>query len=279
MQVPTTNAEWSKVAYDFEKKWNFPQCLGALDGKHVTIQAAPNSGSYYFNYKGFHSIVLLALVDANYKFLLVDIGCNGRISDGGVFAASAMPGVIQGSTTNLPKKPLPGRRLAVPHVVVADDAFPLQENIMKPYSTTNIPGPARIYNYRLSRARRIVENVFGIVSSVFRVLRKPILLKPERTDSVILAVCTLHNFLMTQKSSRKFYAPENLFDREINGEIEPASWRQEGLPYNNLLPLPQQGSNNYCSTAKEIRDEFRDYFNSPEGEVTWQYQFIYGTRT
>lgn len=273
LQMPTTNEEWLKISYDFEKKWNFPHCRGALDGKHVTIQAAPNSGSYFFNYKGFHSVVLLALVDANYKFLLVDIGCNGRISDGGVFAASAMPGIIQRSGINLPKKPLPGRRLAVPHIVVADDAFPLQEYIMKPYSTTNIPGSARIYNYRLSRARRMVENVFGIVSSVFRVLRKPILLKPERTDSVILAVCTLHNFLMTKKSSRQFYATDNVFDREDgNGEIVPGSWRIEGLPDNNLLSLPQQGSNNYCNTAKEIRDEFRDYFNSPDGEVPWQYK-------
>ncbi|XP_072376068.1 uncharacterized protein [Diabrotica undecimpunctata] len=140
---------------------------------------------------------------------------------------------------------------------------------MKPYSTTNIPGSARLYNYRQSRARRMVENVFGIVSSVFRVLRKPILLKPERTDSVILAVCTLHNFFMTKKPPRKFYATDNVWREDGNAEIVLGSWRIEGLPDNNLLPLPQQGSNNYCNTAKEIRDEFRDYFNSPDAEVPW----------
>ncbi|KAL1448219.1 hypothetical protein WDU94_000600 [Cyamophila willieti] len=68
----------------FEMKWDFPHCLGAIDGKHVDIIPPCGSGSQYYNYKGRHSLVLMAIVNANYQFLLCDFGTNGRISEGGV---------------------------------------------------------------------------------------------------------------------------------------------------------------------------------------------------
>ena len=79
--MPKTESEWTAVAQEFSRQWNLPHCVGAMDEKHVLIKPPPNSGSFYFNYKHSFSIVLLAVVDANYKFLSVDIGCNGRVSD------------------------------------------------------------------------------------------------------------------------------------------------------------------------------------------------------
>ena len=83
-QIPKCCDDWKLVAEGYKKKWDFPHCLGSLDGKHIVIQKPANSSSDFINYKGSFRVVLMALVDADYNFLMVDIGCQGRISDGGV---------------------------------------------------------------------------------------------------------------------------------------------------------------------------------------------------
>ena len=85
---PSSEEAWKNVSAGFEQRWNFPNALGASDGKHVIIQAPPNSSSLYFNYKKTFSIVLMAVCDAKYKFTLVDIGDTGRQSDGSVYAVT-----------------------------------------------------------------------------------------------------------------------------------------------------------------------------------------------
>ena len=82
--VPSSPEDWKKIAYSFQRKWNLPLCLGAIDGKYVGLQATPNTGLEYFNYKGTFSLNLTDISGANYPFLVVDIGQSGRHSDGGV---------------------------------------------------------------------------------------------------------------------------------------------------------------------------------------------------
>ena len=167
-----------------------------MDGKHVLIKPPPNTGSYYFNYKHSFSIVLLAIVDADYKFLFVDIGCNGRVSDGGVFRNCDLFEELEANTLSIPKPTNPpGCSNALPYVIVADDAFPLKTYILKPYSQRGLTKEKRIFNYRLSRARRIVENAFGILANRFRIFMSPIPLVPEKVETITMACCALHNFL------------------------------------------------------------------------------------
>lgn len=268
-QLPSTQEEWLQIARQCEEKWNYPHCLGAFDGKHVVLQAPFNSGSDYYNYQGDFSIVLFALVDADYNFLFADIGCQGRISDGGVFKNSKLWKLQNEKKLCIPEPAsLPHRQKDVPYVFLGDEAFALTENVMKPFSGDHNKGTLqRIYNYRHSRMRRVVENTFGIQSSVFRVLRKPMLLQPEKAAVIVASTVYLHNFLRKSKTSASIYTPSQTLDVDENGQFIPSKWRQE-QQCDSWLPLrriPRKSGGN----ALQIRNEFGEYFMT-DGRVEWQ---------
>lgn len=266
LNTPHADTEWKKIAKTFHEKWNFPMCLGAMDGKHVEIVPPPGSGSMYYNYKQDFSVVLLALVDAQLKFRYVDVGTNGRISDGGVWAKSELKKAMDRNDLNIPTpENLPGTNILVPYVLLADDAFPLGEYIMKPFAGRSLQKNQRIFNYRLSRARRVVENAFGILAARFRIFRSPIATTVTNIKKIVLATCVLHNFLRT---NRGYISPGSL-DKEdlVNHAIRQGDWRN--VDSRNLTDLPRNNANNSSEIAKEIRQRFSQYFNSI-GSVSWQ---------
>ena len=167
MPVPTM-ADWKTIAQTFHQRWNFPNCVGAIDGKHVVIQSPFKSGSLFRNYKKTFSIVLLAVVDANYIFRVVDVGGYGKSNDAATLYHSAFGEALRDGNLDLPPDaPIPGaeRRGPLPHVFIADEAFPLRRDLMRPFPGKNITNPHRIFNYRLSRAR--LDFVFCVLNIVY----------------------------------------------------------------------------------------------------------------
>ena len=230
--------DWIRIAQGFEMKWNFPNCIGALDGKHVVIQAPPNSGSMFFNYKKSFSIVLMALVDHLYRFICIDVGAYGSNSDGGIFANCALGKALNGNLLDLPlakflpKAPELG---PIPHVIVGDEAFPLKTNLLRPYPGHDLNDEKRIFNYRLSRARRIVENVFGILAARWK-----------NVDKVII---TYRTPLVMQKAAPIAENTEMRHEASASGTFE------------SLRPTGNRAS----QEAVDIRDKFKTYFNSNSG--------------
>ena len=262
-QFPATEEEWIGLADEFERKWQFPHCLGAVDGKHIRIVPPAKSGSYYYNYKHTHSIVLMAIVNANYEFNYCDAGTNGRNSDGGVISNTQFYERLSNGTLNLPEpKKVTKSERVLPYVFVGDEAFALRTDFLKPYRRDALTQETRIFNYRLSRARRIVENAFGILSARFQIFHKAINLKLENIDLIVLTCCVLHNFL--RKTCPESYTSFESFDRENleTGVVERGDRCDSTIMHD--LQIGKRGA--IPQNARAVRDQFKLYFNN-EGAV------------
>lgn len=262
---PFTNDNWMDVANEFNYRWNFPNCLGAIDGKHVPIVCPANSGSLFYNYKKFYSIVLMAISDSKYKFSYVNVGAYGSEGDSGVFAANPIGRKIYNDQLPLPEETtINGHKL--PFFFIADDAFPLLPRIMKPYVPSrgkSLTTEERIFNYRLSRARRCVENAFGILTRKWLCLSQTLKQEPVRASKIVLACCVLHNLLIDNKK----YCPPGFADHyDANGILIEGEWRTNGC---DMVPL-QTTRGRVSDRAKSIRNVLKNYVNSPAGSVSWQ---------
>lgn len=267
LKIPRSPEEWKSVAKDFFCMWNYPSCVGALDGKRVLIQKPGNSGSDFFDYKGHCSIILLALVDAHYQFLFADVGTNGRASDGAVWDRCSLKIAIDNNAVNFPPpENLPFSDKICPYVIVADDAFPLKKELMKPYPGTNLTHAKIIHNYRLSRARRVSENAFGILVSLFQIYRQPMRTSPDSVNKIVLATLALHNYL--QSTSKHSYSPPELLDRENINECQFTAGQWHNNPHQGIRNLTAVGQRP-ANEAMDVQNTFCQYFNN-EGSVPWQ---------
>ncbi|XP_066902001.1 uncharacterized protein, partial [Halyomorpha halys] len=171
--IPSTVERWLDIEKGFKNK--FSHCLSPLDGKHILVVNPAHNGSECFNYKKTFSIVLLALVD---KLIFAEMRSHGRLSDGVVFNNSFLWEKICRNEINFPTPcPLPG-------------------------SINDCHFSKRKLNQCLSRSRVAVENTFGILTSVFRIFRRPIDLNPEIVSkSTVTCIHGIHGHIKTSHGS------------------------------------------------------------------------------
>ena len=218
--------------------------------ENIRIQCPPNTGSDYFNFNKYFSIVLMVVADANCYFTATVVGSYGREGDSHIFKKSNFWKRFTAGQLDLPgDKPFSDdsrEGTPVPHVLLGDEAFGLSKNSLQPYPSKNLPHEKRIYNYRHARARRVVECTFGILSNKWHVLHSVILVHPNFAFVIVQCCCVLHNFVR----KRGGFVFEDTLSCELQGVQESAS-----------VGGRSQGT--------DVREMFCDYFNGP-GALPWQ---------
>ncbi|CAN7989616.1 unnamed protein product [Ixodes pacificus] len=272
VRCPRTPEEWMYIARGFLQRWTVPNCIG----KWLTLEAPCNSGSENFNYKGAFSKILIAMCDSAYKFLYVDVGRCGGESDGGVFRRCDLSGALESQQLGVPEPAmLPGGKVK-PYGILRDEAFPLKPYPMRPNPKRFITSDAeRIYNYRLSRGRRVIENAFGILTSRWRILRRRFKATDENVNRYVLASVALHNFLMTLNEEKNRYCPPAFVDTESwNGNLIQGEWRKEKGTVPIFSSVSRLGSNKRSKISEQVREYFKDYIMG-HGKVEWQLDYIH----
>lgn len=205
----------------------------------------------FFNYKQYFSLVLMAVADANYRFIMIDVGSYEKDCDGSVLRNTTFYQRLENGTLKLPNQNnLPDSNLIAPYVFIGDEAFPLRNYIMRPFPRKQLEENSKsYYNYRLSRARMTIECAFGIASSKFRILLKAIETKVVNADHIVKAICILHNIIIDMENNISSHQ-YNMSSNEILHEEN-----------DTMLGFHSTRSNSRASrTAIDIRNIFVEYF-------------------
>ncbi|XP_064461938.1 uncharacterized protein LOC135372179 [Ornithodoros turicata] len=208
-----TRTLWERSAEGYANRWQFPNCIGAVDGS------------------------------------VADYGSH---SDGGVFKNCPIGQALENGRLDIPPPQLlAATAITLPCVFVGDEAFQLRPNFMRPYPAASLNRTRRIFNDRLSRARRCIENAFGILASRWRIFRRPICLHPDNAIKVVQACVVLHNYLLTEEdpTDTGSYCPSGSADMTAgSGQTIEGQWRTESRnnPPRALATMHRSSARNFC---------------------------------
>ena len=239
------------VIRGFDAKSGFPQVAGAIDGTHIPIIRPQVNATDYFNRKGFHSLVMQAVVDFRGVFTDVYIGWPGRVHDARIFSNSDL--YLKGSNGQLfPDQTRTINGHSLPIVIVGDPAYPLLPWVMKPYPEyAGMPQKQRNFNFRLSKARITVEHAFGRLKGRWRCLLKRMDYHIDNVPHVVAACVVLHNICETlgDRCQDDWVVQDDSNSTEI--ERGSGTDNQERTATGTGTP-----------TSRVIRDAFADYLST-----------------
>lgn len=242
--------ELTEVMQEYKENWGFPMCAGAIDGTHVPIISPSDNHADYINRKGYHSIVMQAVVDSKYIFRDMVIGWPGSVHDARILANSHLyqlgnEGKLFMGTDQ--SQEIIGT--SIHPLLLGDPAYPLLPWLMKGYQVNSDTCAAhKLFNYRLSHARMTVENTFGRWKGRFRRFLKRVDMDVKNVAIAVAASCILHNLCELSR--------EELLDDWLD-EISTISLPQPDDVQLQEVPVEVNSS--------DIRDTLSEFFMSPAG--------------
>jgi len=197
----------------------------------------------------------------------------GSISDAGVWANTTLSQDLERGQADLPPpRVLPHSQIKCPFAFVGDEAFPLKSYMMRPYKSRGLTDGQRVFNYRLSRARRVIENVFGILAARWQIFNGLIRFGPRQAESVVKAAVCMHNFLMMTAPPRPLaeeeegegavrYCGTDFVDREVGEDHveEDGRWRRL-VPRLNFGDIRRLAGLHPTHDAQSQQDTLKEYF-------------------
>lgn len=182
------------------------------------------------------------MADANCKFIAIEVGGYGKQSDdGGTFNSSQLFQLLKKNEVHLPAATnLPGTNVLAPYVFIGDETHPLLPTLLRPYAQRGSSEDEKYFNTQLSRARRCAVCAFGIINSKWRVLWKPIGTNHNLAETIVKAICVLHNCIID------------------NGDISALKAEAESFSKTN-----DKIDNKHCNkiqqkAGRSVRDKLRD---------------------
>ncbi|XP_043951124.1 putative nuclease HARBI1 isoform X2 [Drosophila biarmipes] len=232
---------WSE---EFKKKFKIPNCLGIVGGKHVAIKKPTNSDELFLNYKGFHSVLILAICDISYRFTYIDAGAFGNGGEQYAFTKSKFGNDLLSDKLPFPQDSMLNGHEA-PYFIVGNDAFPLHMRLMKQYYGKHLDEKEQVFNAKLGETLRCIENAFAILSARWMAFQRTLPNQPYEAQKIIATCCYLHNFLMRESPKTYSITPDS--------EIPPNTVMTE------LRPCRRGRPHDFC---KKLRNNLREYLNS-----------------
>ncbi len=211
VKFPQSPDEIKDTIDGFYTKYNYPMCLGAVDGTHIAIKPPLGYEVDYYNYKKHHSIIMLATVNSDLLFTYTNIGAPGRSNDSSIYNRSSLAQIIEAPIYDNHFMMI--NNIKIRCHLIADSAFSLNKTLIKPFpERPNMPKEYSNFNYRLSRARCSVERAFGALKNRFRLLHKKIEFDIKNITNLVKAAVILHNIciLSGDKDEIEWQTPTNL---------------------------------------------------------------------
>ena len=247
---PPMGQRVQEVVDGFDNKYQFPQCIGAIDGTHVPVTPPSAYKEDFRNRKGWFSVNAQCVVDHELMFTDVYVGWPGSAHDARVFRNSPLYLAAEAGQPLMPNTPT--RSIGgtdIPLVLLGDPAYPIQTWLQKPYRTgVNTTADQRQFNYRLSRTRMVVERAFGRLKGRWRILLKTMETDITRVPFIFLACTVLHNVCELWREDF------------IEQWLEDVSRAEE---MNNMQqpPRPEYPDRPAAlATPSDVRDTLREYF-------------------